>query len=118
MRDRHVRAGPDRRWSMLFGIPVAVWGVAFYVATFILALAGTLPAYAEARPLSWALLAVTGWGLVFSSYLTALELFVIHAILRVLRSSAILVAIMCGVAIAEVARPNRARESRGTESRK
>jgi len=90
------------RWSILFGVPVAAWGVAFYVTTLIIAVAGTLPGRTAARPIAWALLALTGWGLVFSAYLTALELFVIHAICEYCVSSAVLVLVMFCLALADL----------------
>src|ERR1700730_15248347 len=66
------------RWSTLFGLPVAAWGAAFYLTTLVIALAGTQPAYAERRSLASLLAALTGFGVLFSAYLTSLELFVVH----------------------------------------
>lgn len=70
------------RWATFIGLPVAVWGVGYYAFVFALALAGTLDRWAEHRGLSLTLLVVTGWGVLFSAWLTWLELFVIHAICR------------------------------------
>ena len=90
------------RWSTLFGLPVAAWGAAFYLVVLVAALAGTQPQLADSRRVSWVLLALTGWGTLFSAYLTALEFFVIHAICQYCLGSAVLVTVMAGVAVAEV----------------
>jgi len=68
------------RWSMLFGLPVAAWGLAAYVALFVIALAGTTERYAGSSTISWLLVATAGWSVLFSAWLTYLELFVINAI--------------------------------------
>jgi uncharacterized membrane protein len=68
------------RWSSLLGAPVAVWGVAFYVAVLAVAMAGVRPSLADDRRLSIALVVMTGTGALFSAWLTYLELFVIDAI--------------------------------------
>jgi uncharacterized membrane protein len=70
------------RWADFLGIPVAVWGVAFYALVFALAFLGTLDRWAHSRPLAATMLGLTAWGVVFSGWLTWLELFVIHAICR------------------------------------
>ncbi len=86
------------RWSMWLGIPVATWGVAFYLAVLITAVAGTQPRFADALGVSRLLVALTGWGLLFSAYLTAMELFVIHAICLYCVTSALIVTAMFVVA--------------------
>jgi uncharacterized membrane protein len=90
------------RWSVLFGIPVAAWGVGYYLTLLCVTLAGTQPGLAEAPRVSWLLLGLTGWGVLFSAYLTGLELFVIHAICEYCITSAVLVAIMCAVSGADL----------------
>ena len=70
------------RWSTFLGLPVAAWGVAYYMLVFALALASIQDRWAESRGLALALLIATGWGLLFSGWLTYLELYVIHAICR------------------------------------
>ena len=82
------------RWADFLGIPVAVWGVAFYALVFILAFAGTLDRWASSRPLSLVMLGLTGWGVLFSAWLTYLELFVIHAICRWCVVSAVLAVVL------------------------
>jgi uncharacterized membrane protein len=70
------------KWATLLGLPVAFWGVAYYALVFTVAFALVLDRWAGSRPLALGLLLLTGWGVVFSAWLTYLELFVIHAICR------------------------------------
>ena len=81
------------RWATFLGLPVAAWGIVFYVALLGVALSGLQGSLADSRAVSVALVAVTGWGVLFSAWLTYLELFVIHAICQWCVVSAILVAI-------------------------
>lgn len=89
------------KWATFLGIPVAVWGVGFYVVLFLVALLGTTNRFAEAPWISHALLALTAWGLLFSSWLTYLELYVIHAVCMFCVISAILVTITFLVSVLE-----------------
>lgn len=82
------------KWATFLGLPVAGWGVGFYLAVFGAAVVGTMPAFAESRAISVVLLFLTGWGFVFSAWLTALELFVIHAICVYCVTSAALVTVL------------------------
>jgi uncharacterized membrane protein len=82
------------KWARFLGIPVAGWGVAWYMATFALAVASIQGRFADSPGMSLALLVMTGSGLAFSVYLTYLELFVIHAICQWCVVSAVLVLIM------------------------
>ena len=86
------------RWATFLGLPVAAWGVGFYIGALTLALASVQDRWAESRAIASALLAWTGWGVLFSAWLTYLELFVIHAICMWCVISAIIVTIMCAVA--------------------
>jgi uncharacterized membrane protein len=67
------------RWSMFLGVPVATWGVGFYLAMLGLTIAGMQERYADSRTLSLILVVLTGWGLLFTAWLNYLEGFVIHA---------------------------------------
>ena len=78
------------RWAMLAGIPVAAWGVIYYVGVLAAALVGLTPALEDSRTLSRGLVVVTGIALLFSLWLTYLELFVIDAICIWCVSSAVL----------------------------
>ena len=83
------------RWATFLGLPVAAWGLAAYIALFALSVAGTTDRYAGSRGLSWLLVAIAGWSVLFSAWLTYLELFVIDAIcIWCVTSAVILVAIL------------------------
>jgi uncharacterized membrane protein len=83
------------RWSTLFGLPVAVWGVGYYALVFALTLVGVVHyRLAESRGLALALVLLTGWGLIFSLWLTYLELFVINAICQWCVVSAVLAGVL------------------------
>lgn len=81
------------RWAMLLGQPVALWGLGFYVTVAAVAVAGVLRAGTSRWP-SPTLLVLTGWGVIFSAYLTWIEVVRIHAICRFCVGSAILVAVL------------------------
>jgi uncharacterized membrane protein len=80
------------KWASLFGIPIAIWGVGYYVGILAIALAGLSASLADRRSVSLLLLALTTFGLLFSSWLTYLELAVINAICQWCVISAILAA--------------------------
>lgn len=67
------------RFAYLFGVPVAAWGLAGYLAIFSVALAGTRPELASRRWIAVALVALTGGGFAFSMYLSAISGLVIGA---------------------------------------
>jgi uncharacterized membrane protein len=87
------------RWSVFLGLPVAAWGAGFYAVLFAVALAGTTDRLAGAPWISTALVALTGWGVVFSAWLTWLELFVINAICIFCVVSAILVTVLFALSV-------------------
>ena len=89
------------RWATFFGLPVAAWGLGFYVSALALVLVGIQERYADSRALSLALVALTGWGVLFSGWLTYLELFVIDAICIWCVTSAVIVLVMFAVSVAE-----------------
>jgi uncharacterized membrane protein len=67
-------------WATFLGLPVAVWGVGAYLAVLALALIGLQPAFAESRAISWLMVGLNTWNVLFSGWLTYLELYVIDAI--------------------------------------
>jgi uncharacterized membrane protein len=82
------------RWAVLFGLPVAFYGVVGYVVILVVALGALRPAALAERKWSAVLAALASGGVVFTLYLTYLELFVIHALCRwCLASAAIITAI-------------------------
>jgi uncharacterized membrane protein len=81
------------RWATFLGLPVAAWGLGFYLALFSVAVVSTTSRYADSPAMSGLLLGMTGLGVLFSAWLTYLELFVIHAICQWCVVSAIIVTI-------------------------
>ena len=94
------------KWATFLGMPVAAWGVAWYVAMFILAIVSTGERFADSSAVSAMLLGVATTGLLFSAYLTYLELFQIHAICQWCVVSAIIVTIIFGFTIADYTEKN------------
>lgn len=89
------------RWGDFLGLPVAAWGAGFYLLVFALCFAGTQGRFESSRGLSLAILLVTGWGVLFTAWLTYLELFRIHAICRWCVGSAAMVALLFILAVWE-----------------
>jgi len=67
------------RWSVFMGLPVATWGIGFYVLMLGLSVAGLQERWADSERLSLAMLLLSGWGLLFTAWLNYLEAFVINA---------------------------------------
>lgn len=77
------------RYSELFGIPVALLGALTYLALFVLSVATLRGLYPElARRATFALAA---FGVVFSAYLTYIELFVLYEICPWCVASAVII---------------------------
>ena len=89
------------KWATFLGLPVAAWGVAWYVATFVLAIVSTDARFADSGVISSVLLGNAAIGWIFSLYLTWLELFRIHAICQWCVISAIIVTIIFFVCVAD-----------------
>ena len=68
------------RWATFLGLPVAAWGIGYYVATFATAMLGLRDRWLDSMLIARALLFLGVTGFLFSAWLTYLELFVIHAI--------------------------------------
>src|ERR687891_340318 len=92
------------------GLPVAAWGLAAYIALFALAMAGTHERYEGSREISWLLVAISGWSVLFSGWLTYLELFVIRAICIWCVASAL---VMVAIFVASVADLKGAKGAQG-----
>ncbi|MGH7499370.1 MAG: vitamin K epoxide reductase family protein [Gemmatimonadales bacterium] len=81
-------------WSLFHGIEVALIGVLGYGALLAVSLASLQPGLAGRRWPATLLAGLAGVGVVFTAYLTYVELFVIHAICRwCVGSAAIIVAV-------------------------
>jgi len=70
------------RYAWLFGQPVAVYGGAGYLVLLVVALVGLQPRFLPSRVPTRLLAALAAVGFAFTLYLTAIELFVLHAICR------------------------------------
>jgi uncharacterized membrane protein len=86
------------RWGDFLGMPVAAWGAGYYALILVLAVAGAQERLESSRGLSLALLLLTGWGVLFTAWLTYLELFRIHAICRWCVGSAAMVVVLFALA--------------------
>lgn len=86
------------RWATFLGFPVAGWGLGFYLETIAVAIAGTSDRLADDRRVSLALVAMAGWGVLFSGWLTYIELFVLDAVCMWCVISALIVATILVVA--------------------
>ncbi len=82
------------RWSTLLGLPVAAWGLGFYVVALVVSIMATSDRWVDERAPSIVLVGLSGWGVLFSLWLTYLELFVIHAICMWCVISAIIVTLI------------------------
>ena len=67
------------RYSVFLGLPVATWGIGFYLLMLALSVASMQERYADSRGLSLAMVLVTTWGVLFTGWLNYLEAFVINA---------------------------------------
>jgi uncharacterized membrane protein len=82
-------------WSRFAGVEVSLIGVVGYALLLVVALVALRPALADRRGPAAVLVALAAGGVLFTAYLTYLELFVIHAICRwCLGSAAIIVTLL------------------------
>jgi uncharacterized membrane protein len=89
------------RWSVFLGLPVAAWGLFFYLDVFGVALVGTTPRLENEPLISTVLVAEAAIGVIFSAWLTYLELAVIHAICIWCVTSAVIVLLIFLVSAAD-----------------
>jgi len=87
------------RWSMLFGLPVAMWGAGFYALMLALCVAGLQPRYETSRGLALAIMLLAGWGAVFTGWLNYVEAFILHAWCEWCLGSATMVLILFVLAV-------------------
>jgi len=94
-----VQLSPQSRF---LGVEVALIGVLGYAVLFGLALLALQPRFVGASWPARLLAVLSGGAVLFSAYLTALELFVIHAICRYCVVSAVLIVVIFLLAIREL----------------
>ena len=104
------------RWAMFFGVPVAAWGLATYVVLLVLALV-SVQRDAFERQIAWVLVALSGWSVLFSAWLTSKELFVIHAICIWCVTSATIMTLIFFASLLELARVRRAEHAERFDAR-
>jgi uncharacterized membrane protein len=92
------------KWSRFLGLPVAGWGLLFYFEVFLIAVLGTFPRFEDLRAISLLLVFEAAVGVLFSAWLTYLELAVIHAICVWCVTSALIVTAILFVSIADYRR--------------
>src|SRR5947207_13255969 len=90
------------KWSRFLGLPVAAWGLLFYLDVFAVALIGTFQRFEDERIISIVLVAEAAVGVLFSAWLTYLELGVIHAICIWCVTSAVVVTLILVVILADL----------------
>jgi uncharacterized membrane protein len=95
------------RYSAFLGVDVALIGVVGYAVMFLVSLAALQPANAGRRGPTALLALLAGGSLLFTIYLTYLELFVIHAICRWCVSSAVIVVLLFALALLDLRRLRR-----------
>ena len=91
--------------SRFLGVEVSLIGALGYATLLVLALLALQPRFAGPAWPSRLLALLAGVAVLFSGYLTALELFVIHAICRYCVVSALLVTLLFALAVWDLRRP-------------
>lgn len=89
------------KWGDFLGLPVAAWGVGFYFVLFALATAAEFLEWPDRVTVARWLTILTGWGVIFSGWLTWLEVARIHAICRYCVVSALLVLLLFVLSLLE-----------------
>jgi uncharacterized membrane protein len=90
------------KWSRFLGLPVAAWGLLFYLDVFGVALVGTMRRFELEPVISLVLVGEAAVGVLFSGWLTYLELGVIHAICIWCVTSAVIVTLILLTAVADL----------------
>ena len=96
-----VQLSPQARF---LGVEVALIGILGYAVMFAVALAGLQPRFAAATWPGRLLVLLSAGAVLFTAYLTYLELFVIHAICRWCVGSAVIILLIFGLALRDLRR--------------
>jgi uncharacterized membrane protein len=99
------------KWARFIGVPVALWGAGYYASVFLIAAVGAMGAASEKLWPSKLLLALNGWSVLFSGYLTWAEIVKINAICRYCVASALIVLVLFVLSVLDY----RSRARRGSE---
>jgi uncharacterized membrane protein len=98
-------------WSRIAGVEVALVGVLGYAGLLVLTLAALQPGLVGRYRPAALLVLLAGIGVLFSAYLTYLELFVIHAICRWCVVSGVIILAIFIVALLDLRRLRRSATS-------
>ena len=98
-------------WSRVAGVEVALIGVLGYAVLLGLSLAALQPGLSGQRWPATLLAGLAGIGVLFTAYLTYLELFVIHAICRWCVASGVIILAILAAALLELRRLPRDRNA-------
>ena len=93
------------RWAVFLGLPVALYGVVGYLLIFVVAVVALRPAALAERRWNALLAGLSTIGVLFTAWLTYLELFVIHAICRWCVGSAVIITATWIVALLSLRSP-------------
>lgn len=96
-------------WSRIAGIEVALVGLVGYATLLVLCLAALQPTMMDRRAPASLLAVLSGIGVLFTLYLTYLELFVIHAICRWCVASGVIIVGIFIFSLLDLRRLHRAR---------
>lgn len=96
-----VQLSPQARFM---GIEVSLIGIAGYAVLLVLAMLALQPRFAGASWPARLLLVFAGGAVLFTAYLTGLELFVIHAICRWCVASAVIILLIFGLSLRDARR--------------
>jgi len=93
------------RWSRFLGVDVALIGLIGYAGLLVLTVLSLQPRFTADRRIVQLIALASGVGVLFAAYLTALELFVIHAICRWCVASAVIITAIFACALLGLRRP-------------
>ena len=96
-------------WSRVAGIEVSLVGLLGYAVLLAIGLASLQGTFAERRSPTAMLAGLAGVGVLFTAYLTYLELFVIHAICRWCVASGVVILLIFIVSLLDLRRLSRTR---------
>jgi uncharacterized membrane protein len=95
------------QYSVLFGLPVAMWGMGAYLVLLSVALLGVQPQWSGARWVSLVLFGFSAFGVAFSAYLTYLSGAVIGAFCQWCLVSATTITLLFVFTLPELSRLRR-----------
>ena len=87
------------RWSVFLGLPVATWGLGFYLTMFVLAIVGMQERFEEAPWVANAMFGMASVGLAFTAWLNYLEAFVMDMWCEWCIVSAIMVVVLFALSV-------------------